>query len=67
MEFENHRRLFLVLSSLFPVEFCKSERDSYAGLDALVLFDGEREAGIKAAKAGIRSYVVLNTGAKPVH
>jgi hypothetical protein len=49
------------------VEFRKSERDSYAGLDALVLFDGEREAGIKAAKAGIRSYVVLNTGTKPVH
>lgn len=66
-EYEAYQGLFLVLSSLFPVEFRKSERNSYAGLDALIVLDGTREAGIRAAKAGIRCHVVLNSGAKPVN
>lgn len=66
-EYEAYQGLFLVLSSLFPVEFRKSERNSYAGLDGLRVFNGTREAGIRAAKAGIRCHVVLNSGAKPVN
>lgn len=67
IEFEAHRRLFGVLSSLFPVKFHKSEGESCAGLDALILFVGSRGAGTKAAAAGIRRYVVLNTSVEPVH
>lgn len=66
-EFDTYRRLFLALSSLFPVEFRKIERDSYAESDALVLFDSSRKAGTKTAASGIRSLVFLNTGAKTVH
>ncbi|MGO9531614.1 MAG: hypothetical protein ACLP3B_10600 [Syntrophobacteraceae bacterium] len=66
-ECDKYRKLFLALSSLFPVEFRETERDCYAALDALVLFDRSRLAGIKAAAAGIRSLVFLNTGEKPVH
>jgi len=66
-QYEAYQGLFLVLSSLFPVEFSKAERDSYAGLAALILFDGTREAGTRAAATGIRCYVVLNTGGKSVH
>jgi hypothetical protein len=66
-EYEAYRELFLVLSELFPVEFRKCERNSYAGLDALIVFNGTREAGIRAAKAGIRCYVVLNSTTDPVH
>lgn len=66
-EFGKHQRLFLTLSSLFPVEFRKSGEDSHAGLDALILFGGSREAGTRAAAAGIRCYVVLNAGGKPVY
>jgi len=67
VEYEAYQGLFLALSSLFPVEFCESERDSYAGLDALILFDGSRDSGTQAAAAGVRCYVVLNTDEKPVH
>ncbi len=65
-ECDKYRKLFLALSSLLPVEFRKTERDCYAELDALVLFDRSRLAGIKAAAAGIRSLLFLNTAAQPV-
>jgi len=65
-ELGTHRRLLLTLSSLFPVEFRQSERDSYEGLDGLILFDGSREAATRAATAGVRCYAVLNVGGEPV-
>src|SRR5208283_1518747 len=66
-EYEAYQGLFLALSSLLPVEFRKSEPNSYAGLDALIVFGGTREAGIRAAKAGIRCHVILNGATDPVH
>ncbi len=62
-----YRELFLALSLIFPIEFRESEPDSYVGLDGLLLFDSSREAGTRAAAAGIRSYVILKTEASPVH
>lgn len=66
-EFEARRGPFLALTSLFPVEFCKSERDSYPELDGLILFNGNRDAGLRAAAAGIRCQVVLGADAGYVH
>jgi hypothetical protein len=67
IKFEAYRKLFFALSCLFPVEFYEVKRDSYTGLDALIFFGGSREAGIRAATAGVRSCVVLDNGAERVH
>lgn len=66
-EFEARRGLFSALTSLFPVEFCRSDRDFYPELDGLILFNGSRDAGLRAAAAGIRCQVVLEADAGYIH
>jgi hypothetical protein len=54
--------LFKALGRLFPVEFCPAESGEQHSCEALIVLNGDLEAAINAAAAGMPSFVAMEGG-----